>query len=121
MAKWINTSTGLEVPASEVRELVPGSGIFVHETTVTATRILATPAPPREPPPPPREGDPRPVPVETGEFGGTVYALSEPQNVKTIDGYAVKIADDATYDPNTDTIQAQALASQTVQRARQGV
>jgi hypothetical protein len=120
MAKWINTATGLEVPASEVRELVPGSGIYVHETTVTATRILVTPAPPREPAPPPREGDPPPRVVESGEFNGNVYALGSPESVKQIDGYAVKIADDATYDASTDTIQAQALASQNVQRARQG-
>lgn len=102
MAKWINTATGLEVPASEVREAIPGSGIFVHETTVTAQRIMTTgPRGPRLPPP--------------------TISVTNPETFKAIDGYAVKIADDATYDPNVDTVQAQALASQTALRARGGV
>ena len=103
MAKWINTATGLEVPTSEVREMVPGSGIFVHEATVTTTSIKVT-----------RAGGPRrPVPAS--------FELVGPSSTKIIDGYAVKIADDATYDAEVNTVSAQALASQTALRARRGV
>lgn len=100
MAKWINTATGLEVPAVEVRELVPGSGIYVHESVVTVARIV--------------EG--------AGGRGSSSrvsnLSVSSPGPVKVVDGYAVKIADDATYDPAVDNVQRQTLESQAAQRAR---
>lgn len=100
MAKWVNTSTGLVVPASEVRELFPGSGLFVHETSVDASSIKVTTT------------DDRRVPVVTLEI-----VPASPK--KLVDGYAVKLDDNATFDPNTNTVMAQALASQAAQRARQ--
>lgn len=102
MAKWINTATGLEVPANEVREAFPGSGIFVHETTVTARRIEVTGG----------GGGRRPAAEIT---------VSDPENQKVVDAFVVRIADDATFDPAVDTVQSQALASQTALRARGGV
>jgi len=112
MAKWINTATGLEVPASEVRETIPGSGIFVHETVVTAARIIARPT----------TRDRRtPPPDDSGELGDTTYSVTEPGPVRVIDGFAIKIGTNDTFNPDTDTLQAQALASQAALRARGGV
>jgi hypothetical protein len=98
MAKWINIATGLEVPSTSVRELVPGSGLFVHETTYVATKLEVT----RE-----RTG----VQIET--YPNTT--------IRTVDGYAVRLEDTETFDPNVDYIGAQVLASQAAIRARGGV
>ncbi len=99
MAKWINTTTGLVVPESEVREAVPGSGIFVHFATKTVTPVLHV----------------------QSVRGGAALALGEPSSVTVIDGIAVKIADDATYDPDVDNLRSQVLASQAALRARGGI
>lgn len=99
MAKWINVATGLVVPADEVQELTPGSGIFVHFNIVQQPSLVAT--------------------RERG--GETTYSASEVGPTKVFDGYAVRIADDATYDPDLDTIQAQAAKSQTALVARGGL
>lgn len=97
MAKWINTSTGQQVPASEVRELTTGSGIFLHETVVAQKQITFVAG---------RNGR---VPVmSTGDV-----------SIKVIDGYAVKIGDDETYDPAKHNVGAQVLNAQNALRQRQ--
>ena len=98
MAKWINTSTGAVVPAAEVRELSPGTGVFVHERTVTFDRIKTT-----------LTDRGRVLDVE-------VVSVTE----KRVDAFVVRIADDATYDPQRDNIASQALAFQAAARAKEG-
>lgn len=98
MAKWINTSTGVQVPESEVRELSPGTGIFVHERAVTFDKLV-------------------PVVTDRGRVL-SVEAVTTTQ--KQVDGFAVKLADDATYNPQTDSLTAQAQKLQATARALEG-
>lgn len=93
--KWINTTTGLEVPASEVRELLLGSGIFVHEATATVTQLTTRAAGPRE----------------TGVFG-RVFVETPGVTTKYVDGYAVRLDDDVVYDPAVHSVQNQVLRNQ---------
>lgn len=97
MAKWINTVTGLQVPASEVRELVNGSGIFVHETVVQRKQITFV----------------------SGRAGREVVVSEDDMSIKIADGYAVKIGDDETYDPAKHSVALQVLNAQQAQRTRQ--
>lgn len=97
MAKWYNTSTGLEVPASSVRELQPGTGLFVHETTTTVSNI-----------------------VERDNRGVLSYETIQ-TTTKIVDGYAVRLEDSETYDPNVNYLANQVLALQTAIRVRGGV
>lgn len=78
MTKFINCQTGLEVPVSEVREITPGSRIFVHVSTVFATPISAI------------------IDPESTSQMLTPYAR------RVVDSYVAAIADDATYNPTTD-------------------
>lgn len=105
MAKWINVLTGLVVPATEVRELAAGSGLFVHEATKVVNTFTSDPvADPLSPPP--------------GATFGRVYTLRPDTTTRVVDGYAIKLGDDETYDPAVHTIQAQVLAAQAALRAR---
>lgn len=97
MAKWINTSTGVQVPESEVRELSPGTGIFVHERSVTFEKL---------------------VPVVT-DRGRVLSMEARTTTEKQVDGFVVKLADDATFNPQTDNITAQAVQLQAAARARE--
>lgn len=93
MAKYINTRTGQEVPANEVRELAPGSGLYVHVVTRAKSRVVSTPG----------RGSGPGIPIPgVGVFypdGDTVVT----DVVSTsIDGYVAVIGDNATYNPATD-------------------
>lgn len=98
MAKWINTASGTEVPASEVRELSPGTGVFVHEATVAYNRVVPT----------------------LTDRGRALSVEVQAATEKQVDGFAVRLADDETYDPNKHNITTQARAMQAAVRARQG-
>ena len=100
MSKWFNLSTGLEVPAAEVREQTAGSGIFVHETTTAPTAQLMI--------------------NRSGREARTI-TIGQPIARKVVDGYAVKLADNEAFDPNVNYLGNQALASQAALRARGGV
>ena len=97
MAKWINTATGAEVPAEEVRELSPGTGVFVHERTVTFSKI-------------------KPIATDRGRVLN-VEAVTVTE--KQVDAFVIKLADDATFNPQTDNIVSQAAAMQAAARAQQ--
>lgn len=97
MSKWINTSTGEQVPANEVRELTTGSGIFVHETIVQRKQITFV----------------------SGRTGRVPVMSTGDVSIKVVDGYAVKIGDDETYDPAKHNVGAQVLNAQNALRLRQ--
>lgn len=96
MSKWINTTTGQEVPSNEVRELTTGSGLFVHETTVSQRKILRVP----------------------GRSGYEITVSETPMTTKLVDGYAVRIGDNETYDPAVHNITNQVLAAQAIHRQK---
>lgn len=102
MAKWINTATGLVVPSDEVQEMAPGSGVFVHFTTVTQKSLVVGPQ-------------------VRGGPAATYSATPQEGPTKVIDGYAVKIGDDETYDPDIHNVQSQAARAQTTLFARGGL
>ena len=91
MAKWYSVATGLEVPATEVRELIPGSGLFLHTPSITSTYII--------------------------ERTGNVV-ISDPIERPTAIGYAVKLGDTEKFVPSFDYVRAQVLASQTALLAK---
>lgn len=102
MSKWINTATGLVVPASEVQELAPGSGVFVHVSVIQQKQLVVGPR-------------------ERGGPAATFAASETAGPTKVVDGYAVKIGDDETYDPDVHNVQAQAAKAQATLFARGGL
>lgn len=98
MAKWFNTATGAQVPAEEVRELSPGTGVYVHEKSVTYNRVVPT----------------------LTDRGRVLSVDVESTTGKQVDGFAVRLADDEAYDPNKHNLAAQVRAMQAAQRARLG-
>jgi len=111
MSKWINTATGLVVPASEVQELAPGSGVFVHVSVIQQKQLVIGPR---------TRGGPAAT-VTASETAATVTASETAGPTKVIDGYAVKIGDDETYDPDVHNVQAQAAKAQATLFARGGL
>lgn len=103
MAKYINTRTGLEVPANEVRELTPGSGVYVHVATVGAVRVESSP-PVAEGG---GEGDVRAAAARGIRTPfGTVYPGDASAKIvrtakQVLDAYVVKLGDGETYNPAT--------------------
>lgn len=96
MAKWINTATGLEVPAAEVRELAPGTGLFVHEASVAYNRI---------------------VPTDRDPGRGFIFDVEvQATTARMVDGFAVRLQDGETYDPAVHSVQVQVAAAQAAQR-----
>lgn len=91
MAKWYSVTSGLEIPATEVRELIPGSGLFLHTPLIAAAHI--------------------------SKQNGTIV-ISEPIESPTAIGYAVKLGDTEKFDPSFDYVRAQVLASQTALLAK---
>jgi hypothetical protein len=102
MAKYVNTTTGATVPADEVVELSPGSGILIQRATV-ATKRLETPA-----------GGRGTVPTPFGPANAESRFVDATQVVVT--GFVVKLADNETYDPVTHNVISQVLAVQNAAR-----
>jgi len=88
--KYINIRTGQEVPANEVRELTPGSGLYVHATTRTKSVVVSRPK---------RESDQG---IELPGIG-VFYPNGELETntivSSAIDSYVAVIEDGAKYDP----------------------
>ena len=101
MAKYINIRTGLEVPANEVREIAPGSGIYVHIAVVQIAKLVSTPSLDRVQ---------TSIPTAFGPLypGGTTSVVGATTQIA--DAYVAVIANDATYNAVRDNPFTKAFA-----------
>jgi hypothetical protein len=88
--KYINIRTGQEVPANEVRELTPGSGLYVHVTTRTKSVVVSRPR---------RESEQGIVLPGIGMFYPTGETEVNTIISSVVDSYVAAIEDGVSYNP----------------------